>query len=73
MTAIQYKINARKAVTGRAHVGSSVPSVFASGAVSPDPSAAQPLATVQFAANAYTCAEHQGHIKLQVLCTRCAA
>ena len=74
MTAIQYKINARKALAGRAHIGS--PNViFPTPTVSPENRAtnySEPAhAMITFGANAYTCSEGQGAIRLQVMCQRC--
>ena len=73
MTAIQYKMNARKIISGRTPSG--VRGFGMTATVAPEPlsSAEGPaLARVTFGANAYTVAEVQGQIRLQVLCTRYA-
>lgn len=73
MTPIQYKINARKAMTGKNYVGAK--ELYPTNSVIPENAAAgqQPdaVATVSFGASAYTGTEHNGHIRLQVTCARC--
>lgn len=71
MTSIQYKINARKAMTGKAYVGAK--ELYPTNSVVPESSgspAQDTVATVSFGASAYTGTENNGHIRLQVTCAR---
>jgi hypothetical protein len=76
-TAIQYKINARKAIAGKPHVGALLaPTGVNSSTVVPESNAEmhrdpnKVIATVTFGANAYSCSENEGQIRLQVICER---
>lgn len=72
MTPIQYKINARKAMTGKAYIGAK--DLLPTNSVVPESAGGTPqdvVATVSFGASAYTGTEHDGHIRLQVTCARC--
>lgn len=74
-SAVEYKINARKALAGRIHVNILGPAFFASAPVVPADSGfteEAAIARVQFAANSYTCTCSRGRIRLQVMCTRYA-
>lgn len=71
MTPIQYKINARKAMTGKTYVGSK--DLYPTNSIVPESAGAPAqdvIATVSFGASAYTGTQSNGHIRLQVTCTR---
>lgn len=71
MTSIQYKINARKAMTGKTYVGANTP-LHPTNSIVPESAgvAHDAVAIVSFGASAYTGTEHNGHIRLQVTCAR---
>lgn len=72
MTAVQYKIQARKALVGATHVGarSKDQGTNFSSAVAPERLAATHMAEITFGASMYTCTEKQGMVKIRVNCTR---
>ena len=80
MSALQYRINARNALTGRTHLAVAYPS-SAPTAVKPDlkRSSAPPTSTLDqvpklmFASQEYRVLESQKGLRVMVHCTRCAS